>query len=194
MKGDLSQPIDPIVAQEAAKMQRPIPGQSLTNSPDSPYPWEQPPEFTEIQPAIESLYVSLTEDDAYEAIVDLIDADNTIADAAQVVLYAGFEEGLWNPDLMTLLIEPTMYLIMGLVERAGRLEYKIDREPEVEDEEDKLQQVTAMEQLLSKTAVQAEEDKVSGVQKGVLPKEIETKLKEIKVPESLLAPDNTEEV
>jgi len=176
------------------QMQIPIPGQSLTNSPDSPYPWEQPPEFTEIQPAIESLYVSLTEDDAYEAIVDLIDADNTIADAAQVVLYAGFEEGLWNPDLMTLLIEPTMYLIMGLVERAGRLEYKIDREPEVEDEEDKLQQVTAMEQLLSKAAVQAEEDKVSGVQKGVLPKEIETKLKEIKVPESLLAPDNTEEV
>ena len=176
------------------QMQRPIPGQSLTNSPDSPYPWEQPPEFTEIQPAIESLYVSLTEDDAYEAIVDLIDADNTIADAAQVVLYAGFEKGLWNPDLMTLLIEPTMYLIMGLVERAGRLEYKIDREPEVEDEEDKLQQVTAMEQLLTKTAVQAEEDKVSGVQKGVLPKEIETKLKEIQVPESLLAPDNTEEV
>jgi len=176
------------------QMQRPIPGQSLTNSPDSPYPWEQPPEFTEIQPAIESLYVSLTEDDAYEAIVDLIDADNTISDAAQIVLYAGFEEGLWNPDLMTLLIEPTMYLIMGLAERAGRLEYKIDREPEVEDEEDKLQQVTAMEQLLTKTAVQAEEDKVSGVQKGVLPKEIETKLKEIKVPESLLAPDNTEEV
>jgi len=176
------------------QMQRPIPGQSLTNSPDSPYPWEQPPEFTEIQPAIESLYVSLTEDDAYEAIVDLIDADNTISDAAQIVLYAGFEEGLWNPDLMTLLIEPTMYLIMGLAERAGRLEYKIDREPEVEDEEDKLQQVTAMEQLLTKTAVQAEEDKVSGVQKGVLPKEIETKLKEIKVPESLLAPDNTEKV
>ena len=176
------------------QMQRPIPGQSLTNSPDSPYPWEQPPEFTEIQPAIESLYVSLTEEDAYEAIVDLIDADNTIADAAQVVLYAGFEKGLWNPDLMTLLIEPTMYLIMGLVERAGRLEYKIDREPEVEDEEDKLQQITAMEKLLSKAAVQAEEDKVSGVQKGVLPKEIETKLKEIKVPESLLAPDNTEEV
>ena len=52
------------------QMQRPIPGQSLTNSPDSPYPWEQPPEFTEIQPAIESLYISLTEDDAYEAIVD----------------------------------------------------------------------------------------------------------------------------
>jgi len=176
------------------QMQRPIPGQSLTNSPDNPYPWEKPTEFTEIQPAIESLYISLTEDDAYEALVDIIDADNTIAEAAQIILYAGFEEGLWNPDLMTLLIEPTMYLIMALVERAGRLEYKIDREPEVEDEDEKRESTTALEKLLSQAAVQAEEDKVSGVRSGVLPTAVEKKLKEIKVPESLLAPKNTEEV
>tara|TARA_B100000029_G_scaffold516558_1_gene630900 strand:+ start:4380 stop:4958 length:579 start_codon:yes stop_codon:yes gene_type:complete len=176
------------------QMQRPIPGQSLTSNPDFPRPWEQPPEFTEIQPAIESLFISLTEEDAYEAIVDLIDADNTIADAAQVVLYAGFQEGLWNPDLMTLLIEPTMYLIMALVERAGRLDYKIDSEPEIEDNEDQMKKVTAMEELLSKAAVQAEEDKVSGTKSGVLPTEVEKKLKKIKVPESLLARDNTEEV
>ena len=176
------------------QMQRPIPGQSLTNSPDTPYPWEQPTEFTEIQPAIESMFINLTEDDAYEALVDIIDADNTIAEAAQIILFAGFEEGLWNPDLMTLLIEPTMYLIMALVERAGRVEYKIDRDPDELDEEDKAEQITAMEKLLSQAAVQAEEDKVSGVKSGVLPTEIEKKLKEIKVPESLLAPKNTEEV
>ena len=176
------------------QMQRPIPGQSLTNSPETPYPWEQPTEFTEIQPAIESMFINLTEDDAYEALVDIIDADNTIAEAAQIILFAGFEQGLWNPDLMTLLIEPTMYLIMALVERAGRVEYKIDREPDELDEEDKAEQITAMEKLLSQAAVQAEEDKVSGVKSGVLPTEIEKKLKEIKVPESLLAPKNTEEV
>ena len=176
------------------QMQRPIPGQSLTNSPDNPYPWEQPTEFTEIQPAIESMFINLTEDDAYEALVDIIDADNTIAEAAQIILFAGFEEGLWNPDLMTLLIEPTMYLIMALVERAGRVEYKIDRDPDELDEEEKAEEITAMEKLLSQTAIQAEEDKVSGVKSGVLPTEIEKKLKEIKVPESLLAPKNTEEV
>ena len=176
------------------QMQRPIPGQSLTNSHDTPYPWEKPTEFTEIQPAIESMFINLTEDDAYEALVDIIDADNTIAEAAQIILFAGFEEGLWNPDLMTLLIEPTMYLIMALVERAGRVEYKIDREPDELDEEDKAEKLTAMEKLLSQAAVQAEEDKVSGVKSGVLPTEIEKKLKEIKVPESLLAPKNTEEV
>ena len=176
------------------QMQRPIPGQSLTNSPDNPYPWEQPTEFTEIQPAIESMFINLTEEDAYEALVDIIDADNTIAEAAQIILFAGFEEGLWNPDLMTLLIEPTMYLIMALVERAGRVEYKIDRDPDELDEEEKAEEITAMEKLLSQTAIQAEEDKVSGVKSGVLPTEIEKKLKEIKVPESLLAPKNTEEV
>ena len=176
------------------QMQRPIPGQSLTNSPDTPYPWEQPTEFTEIQPAIESMFINLTEDDAYEALVDIIDADNTIAETAQIILFAGFEEGLWNPDLMTLLIEPTMYLIMALVERAGRVEYKIDREPDELDEEDKAEKLTAMEKLLSQAAVQAEENKVSGVKSGVLPTDIEKKLKEIKVPESLLAPTNKEEV
>jgi len=176
------------------QMQRPVPGQSLTSDPDSPRPFERAPEFTEIQPAIESLYISLTEEDAYSALVDIIDADNTIAEAAQIILYAGFEEGSWNPDLMTLLIEPTMYLIMALVERAGRLEYKIDREPDIKDEEDRQEEVTAMEKLLSKASVQVEEDKVSGLRSGVLPTDIEKKLKEIKVPESLLAPKNTEEV
>ena len=176
------------------QMQRPIPGQSLTNNPDTPYPWEKPTEFTEIQPAIESMFINLTEDDAYEALVDIIDADNTIAETAQIILFAGFEEGLWNPDLMTLLIEPTMYLIMALVERAGRVEYKIDREPDELDEEDKAEKLTAMEKLLSQAAVQAEENKVSGVKSGVLPTDIEKKLKEIKVPESLLAPTNKEEV
>lgn len=176
------------------QMQRPVPGQSLTSDPDSPRPFERAPEFTEIQPAIESLFISLTEEDAYSALVDIIDADNTIAEAAQIILYAGFEEGLWNPDLMTLLIEPTMYLIMALVERAGRLEYKIDREPDELDEEDKAEKLTAMEKLLSQASVQVEEDKVSGMRSGVLPTDIEKKLKEIKVPESLLAPKNIEEV
>ena len=31
--------------------ERPIPGQSLTNSPDSKYPWEQPPVYTDIEAA-----------------------------------------------------------------------------------------------------------------------------------------------
>ena len=33
--------------------------------------------------------------------------------------YVGFREGKWNPDLMMMLIEPFMYLLMALAEKAG---------------------------------------------------------------------------
>jgi hypothetical protein len=168
------------------QMQRPVPGQSLTNSPDNPYPWEQPPRFTEIQPAIESLFLDLTEPEAYEAIVDLVDNNNTIADIAQILLHAGFQEGLWNPDLMALLIEPTMYLVMALVERAGRLEYEIIREDETEMDSPDQEDISQLESILTKAKVQAQEKKVSGMKSGVLPTEIEKQIKEVEVPESLL--------
>ena len=33
-----------------------IPGQSLTNSPDQPYAWEQPPQLTEVGPALNVIF------------------------------------------------------------------------------------------------------------------------------------------
>ena len=41
-----------------------------------------------------------------------------VIDIASIILYSGFLEGKWNPDLMTLLLEPTMYMIMALAEKA----------------------------------------------------------------------------
>ncbi len=35
--------------------ERPIPGQSLTNDPDTKYPWEQPPMYTDIETAVMSI-------------------------------------------------------------------------------------------------------------------------------------------
>ena len=34
------------------------------------------------------------------------------------ILFKGFTEGLWNPDLLLRLIEPTTYMILALAERA----------------------------------------------------------------------------
>jgi len=38
---------------------RAIPGQSLTNDPDNPLPFERSPEFTDMRDAIEFIFVSL---------------------------------------------------------------------------------------------------------------------------------------
>ena len=98
---------------------RPIPGESLTNSPDAPYPWEQPTQFTELEPAIDALFIELTEPEAYHSIINLVDNKVPLGDITQIILTDGFQKGMWNPDLLLLLIEPTMYMIMALAEKAG---------------------------------------------------------------------------
>ena len=102
---------------------RPIPGSSLTNSPDTPYPWEQPPQFTELSPAIDALFLELTEHEAYHSIMDLVRNGVPVGDIAQVILTDGFQKGMFNPDLMMLLIEPTMYMIIAFAEKAGIDDY-----------------------------------------------------------------------
>ena len=37
----------------------PTPGQSLTNSPDNPYPWEKAPEITSVKVATEKIFFDL---------------------------------------------------------------------------------------------------------------------------------------
>ena len=44
--------------------ERPVPGQSLTNDPDTKYAWEQPPKYTDVSSAIDYL---LYEGDSYES-------------------------------------------------------------------------------------------------------------------------------
>ena len=41
-----------------------IPGQSLTNSPDQPYPWEQPAEFANPREALNNILSSLLQPEA----------------------------------------------------------------------------------------------------------------------------------
>ena len=104
---------------------RAIAGQSLTNSPEQPYKWEQPPEFTTVNNANIFILQSLIEEKTYLNLVMSITDGVPVADVASVILYHGFTQGKWNPDLMLLLMEPTMYIIIGLVEKAGIFEYKI---------------------------------------------------------------------
>jgi len=104
---------------------RPVAGQSLTNSPEQPYKWEQPPEFTTVNEANLFILKSLIEEKTYLNLVLSVSDGVPIADIASVILYHGFTQGKWNPDLMLLLMEPTMYIIIGLIEKAGIFNYKL---------------------------------------------------------------------
>ena len=106
---------------------KPIPGQSLTNDPDNPYPWESPPEFVNVNTAIDSIVMNMLGDE--EKLANIIEVlasgEIPIAGIAQIILEDGFRKGKYNPDLMLLLAEPLMVVLMALGERAGIRDYEI---------------------------------------------------------------------
>lgn len=115
----------------------PIPGSSLTADPDNPAPYEQPPEYVDVHSASEWVFSQLIEEERYDQLIESLIEGIPVADIAQVILFTGFTQGKWDVNLMTLLIEPVMYIIMALGERAG-VDFVIERGEATEEENDSL--------------------------------------------------------
>ena len=113
---------------------RAIPGQSLTNDPSQPYNWEKAPEFTNAKEAMLYVFENLTVPETTANILLSLSKGIGVIDIASITLYTGFTEGKWNPDLMMLLMEPTMYMVMALAEKA-ELDFVMDSAEEVGEEE-----------------------------------------------------------
>ena len=113
---------------------RPIPGQSLTNDPSQPYNWEKAPEFTNTKEAMLYVFENLTVPETTANILLSLSKGIGVIDIASITLYTGFTEGKWNPDMMMLLMEPTMYMVMALAEKA-ELDFVMDSSEEVGEEE-----------------------------------------------------------
>jgi hypothetical protein len=113
----------------------PIPGESLTTSPDMPKAWEQPPQYVNQDKAMEAIYMELTEEDTLRKLINMINDGTPLDEVAQVILYKGYTEGKFTPDLMVMLIEPTLYLLIAISDYADIKDYVLYNE-EVNDEED----------------------------------------------------------
>lgn len=116
---------------------RPIPGQSLTNDPSNPAPYEKPPEFTSVHEASEYIFEKLIEEQTYKEMMGVLVQNVPVMDIVQTLLFAGFKEGKWNPDLMLMLVEPVAYMILALAERAG-IDPKIYQGEEDDEAEDRV--------------------------------------------------------
>jgi hypothetical protein len=114
----------------------PIPGESLTASPDNKKAWERPPEYTNEDDAMKAIYLLLTEQDKLKQLINTIDDGVPLDEIAQVILYKGYTEGKYNPDLMLLLIEPTLYLLIAIADYAEIKDYVLytgeDNDPDTE--------------------------------------------------------------
>ena len=159
---------------------RPIPGQSLTNSPDEAYAWEKPAQFSTVKQCLMYIYDNLLEEDAFDNLTTALSREVPIFDIASAILYSGFLEGKWNPDLMLLLAEPLTYMIMSIGEMYGlesdEMVLSSDDNPSVDDPE---VQMKTFQQAMGKVKLSTMENNFK--KENSLPNEIKEKLE--KMPE-----------
>ena len=96
----------------------PIPGQSLTDTPGN-YPWEHPPQFTDPEEATEFIWQTLHTEQFLEQVIGMLDAGVPVEAIARVIVFGGFVEGKFTPDVGFLITEPVMKMLMAIGVRAG---------------------------------------------------------------------------
>ena len=171
---------------------KPIPGQSLTNDPDQRYPWESPPEYTDYKQALNFIADQLLDKEIYVPLMKGIGAGVPITDITLQMLQAGFEQGKWNPDLLMMLIEPTVYTLMALAEKAN-IQYRINGDEEEDMDEDDEKDIQMMKQKNLQELVNTKVSQESKVPSGVVPREILQQIDNMEMPQSLLSKEEPQQ-
>ena len=143
----------------------PIPGQGLTDEPGN-YPWEHPPQFTDVVEASEFVWDRLHRPAFTEQVLAMLDAGIPVEALGRIIIFNGFMEGKWNPDVAFLIAAPVMKMIAIMGITAGVDKIKMS-----------MSDITNNEQIqsIAKTKVNAEEaEKIAaGVKQDI--KKIESK-------------------
>ena len=92
----------------------PIPGQSLTDTPGNAK-WEHPPQFVKVDEAAEYIWDRLHEKEILSQIVSFLENDIPVEAIARMVLFGGFVEGKWTPDVALLLSEIVFKQIAAII-------------------------------------------------------------------------------
>lgn len=99
---------------EAMMMTAPIPGQSLTQNPESRLPYEQPPKFTDVQEFIDETFIRFTDEEKLPMLLDSMRMGLPVEHVAEKYLKKAMQKGDISPDLLMLSIEPTIYMLIAL--------------------------------------------------------------------------------
>ena len=96
----------------------PIPGESLTKTPGNAA-WENPPQYVNVDEAAEYVWEKLHEEKFLDQVVSFLANDVPIEAIARMILFGGFVEGKWTPDVAILLSEVVFKQIMAIGMNAG---------------------------------------------------------------------------
>ena len=96
----------------------PVPGQSLTNTPGN-YPWEHPPQSTNIEQASEYVWDILHKEKNLDQVITFLKNGIPVEAIARTMLFGGFMEGKWSVDTALLIAEVVFKQIMAIGVRAN---------------------------------------------------------------------------
>ena len=97
----------------------PIPGQSLTDKPGN-YPWEHAAKYSTVEDAGLHILNKLTKNkEIMERVVFLLSAGISVESLTKSIIFSGFVEGAFSPDVGLLLVPRVSKMIFTLGEGAG---------------------------------------------------------------------------
>ena len=102
----------------------PVPGQGLTDKPGN-YPWEHPPEYTDTMEASEWVWDKLTEPLFAQQVIGMLDAGVPVEAIARIVIFSGFTEGKWSPDVGFMLAETVVKMVATIGFTGGVKKFRI---------------------------------------------------------------------
>lgn len=101
----------------------PIPGENYTSDTRN-YPWHRPPDFTDIDEAIDFISERLTEEESSFKMLTLMESGLTVATVTDIFLTMGIAEGRWTPDFAVLLAGPTCR-ILEIMAKVYEIDYDL---------------------------------------------------------------------
>jgi len=102
----------------------PVPGQGMTDKPGN-YPWEHPPEYTDTMEASEYIWDKLTEPLFAQQVIAMLDAGIPVEAITRIIIFSGFSEGKWTPDVGFMLAETVVKMVATIGFTGGVKKFKI---------------------------------------------------------------------
>jgi len=102
----------------------PVPGQSMTDKPGSAA-WEHPPQYTNTAEAADFVWDQLSTPEFAEQVIAMLDAGIPVEAIGRIILFGGFTEGKWTPDVAFIIAEPVMKMIVAVGLQGGVKKFRM---------------------------------------------------------------------
>lgn len=113
-------------------LEGPIPGMSLTAEVGS-RPWQNPPQYTTPEEALEFYLPRLTADDTYEELLNVMELGIPLTNIAEAMQSGGVMQGMHTIDV-GILVMPVLIEMMAYIAEDAGIEYNMGIDAPIDDD------------------------------------------------------------